>query len=62
MGITITILGYLFRKIFRSKIIVNLFFSLEELEKRMPNKLHLKNADLITLLRKSTDRILKEIY
>ena len=40
--------GYLFRKIFGSKIIINLFFSLEELERRMPNKFHLKNADLIT--------------
>ncbi len=40
--------GYLFKKFFGSKIIINLFFSLEELERRMPNKLHLKNADLIT--------------
>ena len=40
--------GYLFRKVFGYKIIINLFFSLEELERRMPNKTHLKNADLIT--------------
>ena len=52
--------GYLFRKIFRSKIIVNLFFSLEELEKRMPNKLHLKNADLITCSGKAQIEYLKE--
>ena len=40
--------GFLFKKLFGSKIIINLFFSLEELERRMPNKLHLKKADLIT--------------
>ena len=40
--------GFLFKKFFGSKIIINLFFSLEELERRMPNKFHLKNADLIT--------------
>ena len=40
--------GFLFKKLFGSKIIINLFFSLEELEKRMPNKSHLKKADLIT--------------
>tara|TARA_X000000950_G_scaffold261791_1_gene332378 strand:+ start:423 stop:1487 length:1065 start_codon:yes stop_codon:yes gene_type:complete len=40
--------GFLFKKIFDSKIIINLFFSLEELERRMPNKQHLKKADLIT--------------
>ena len=52
--------GYLFRKIFQSKIIVNLFFSLEELEKRMPNKLHLKNADLITCSGKAQIEYLKK--
>ena len=40
--------GFLFKKLFGSKIIINLFFSLEELERRMPNKRHLKKADLIT--------------
>ncbi len=40
--------GYLFKKTFGTKLVVNLFFSIEELENRMPNKLHLKNADLIT--------------
>jgi len=40
--------GFLFKKLLGSKIIINLFFSLEELERRMPNKLHLKKADLIT--------------
>ncbi len=40
--------GFLFKKILGSKIIINLFFSLEELERRMPNKFHLKSADLIT--------------
>ena len=40
--------GFLFKKLFGSKIIINLFFSLEELERRMPNKIHLKKADLIT--------------
>ena len=40
--------GFLFKKLFGSKIIINLFFSLEELERRMPNKRHLKEADLIT--------------
>ena len=40
--------GFLFKKLFGSKIIINLFFSLEELERRMPNKLHLNKADLIT--------------
>ena len=40
--------GFLLKKFFDSKIIINLFFSLEELDKRMPNKVHLKNADLIT--------------
>ena len=37
-----------FKKYFNVKIVINLFFSLEELERRMPNKSHLKNADLIT--------------
>jgi len=40
--------GFLFKKLFGSKIIINLFFSLEELERRMPNKTHLEKADLIT--------------
>ena len=40
--------GFLFKKLFDFKIIINLFFSLEELERRMPNKIHLKKADLIT--------------
>ena len=40
--------GYWFRKIFGIKLVVNLFFSIEELERRMPNKIHLQAADLIT--------------
>tara|TARA_Y100001980_G_C14555308_1_gene343565 strand:- start:775 stop:1839 length:1065 start_codon:yes stop_codon:yes gene_type:complete len=40
--------SFLLKKIFGLKIIINLFFSLEELERRMPNKHHLKNADLLT--------------
>ena len=40
--------GYWFKKFFGIKLVVNLFFSLEELEKRMPNKTHLQAADLIT--------------
>ena len=40
--------GFFLKKYFNIKIVINLFFSLEELERRMPNKLHLKNADLIT--------------
>ena len=40
--------GFFLKKYFNVKIVINLFFSLEELERRMPNKSHLKNADLIT--------------
>ncbi len=40
--------GYLFKKIFRIKLVINLFFSIEELKRRMPNKTHLQGADLIT--------------
>ena len=46
--ITISILDVFLKKYFNTKIVINLFFSLEELERRMPNKFHLKNADLIT--------------
>tara|TARA_B100001248_G_scaffold248360_1_gene220604 strand:- start:6863 stop:7927 length:1065 start_codon:yes stop_codon:yes gene_type:complete len=40
--------GYLLKRIFGIKLAVNLFFSIEELERRMPNKYHLQSADLIT--------------
>ena len=40
--------GFLLKKYFSTKVVINLFFSLEELERRMPNKIHLQNADLIT--------------
>ena len=40
--------GYWIRRFTGSKIAVNIFFSLEELIERMPNKSHLLKADLIT--------------
>ena len=40
--------GYWIRRFTRAKIVVNMFFSIEELEARMPNKTHLSKADLIT--------------
>ena len=40
--------GYWFKRIFGTKLVVNLFFSIEELKNRMPCKIHLQNADLIT--------------
>ena len=35
-------------KLFGAKIVGNFFFSIEEFERRMPNKNHLKHLDLIT--------------
>ena len=40
--------GYWFKRVFGIKLVVNLFFSIEELKRRMPNKTHLQAADLIT--------------
>lgn len=40
--------GYWLKRIFGVKLVINLFFSIEELENRMPNKIHLQKADLIT--------------
>ena len=40
--------GHWFKRIFGIKLVVNLFFSIEELERRMPIKDHLQSADLIT--------------
>tara|TARA_B100000900_G_scaffold131157_1_gene110959 strand:- start:1381 stop:2445 length:1065 start_codon:yes stop_codon:yes gene_type:complete len=40
--------GYWLKRIFGVKLVINLFFSIEELEGRMPNKSHLQEADLIT--------------
>ena len=38
-----------FSKIIGAKLIGNFFFSIEEFERRMPNKNHLKGLDLITV-------------
>lgn len=40
--------SYWIRRFTRAKIVVNMFFSIEELKTRMPNKSHLSKADLIT--------------
>ena len=52
--------GYWFKRIFGAKIVINLFFSLEELQRRMPNKFHLQNADLITCSGKAQLEYLKQ--
>ncbi len=52
--------GYWFKRLFGAKVVINLFFSIEELQRRMPNKVHLQNADLITCSGKAQLEYLKQ--